>query len=130
MSKVVGVFLAGLAIAFTLLLWNPDTRKIVGKSLKWVIGISIVMGLGVWAYVSNENYIYRKVDAPTDNPQLAGVQLGDSRNVVIYMKGNPSESVDGDDNYEGVRIYYKNNKVEAVFFMQTVSRHQAQWNYL
>jgi hypothetical protein len=116
MSTGEGIFLAGLAIAFALLLWNPETRRIVGKSFKWIIGASIVVGLGIWAYVSYENYTHHKRDAPTDNPQLAGVKLGDSRNDVIYKKGKPSRSVDGDDEYEKTVIYYDDNKVSAVFF--------------
>lgn len=115
MSTGEGIFLAGLAIAFALLLWNPDTRRIVGKSLKWIIGISIVVGLGVWGYERYTNYQYQKVDAPTDNPELFGVKLGDSRNDVIYKKGMPKKSVDNDDAYENAMVYYDENRVIAVF---------------
>jgi len=116
MSTGLGIFLAGLAIAFALLLWNPDTRRIVGKSMKWIVSLAIVAGLGIWAYVSYEDYRYQKVDAPTDTPQLAGVKLKDSRNDVIYVKGNPQQSVDGNDLYENTKVYYENNRVTAVFF--------------
>lgn len=111
-----GIFLAGLAIAFALLLWNPDTRRIVGKSLKWIIGMVIIAGLGIWVYSKFEDYQYRKVDSPTNNPKLFGVQLGDTKNDVIYKKGKPKESVEGDDVYENARVYYDDNRVSAVFF--------------
>lgn len=115
MSTGEGIFLAGLAIAFALLLWNPDTRRIVGKSLKWIIGISIILGVGIWGYEKYAGHQRQKVDAPTNNPQLFGVKLGDSRNDVIYKKGAPIKSVDGDDQYESAMVYYDDNRVIAVF---------------
>ena len=113
MSTGEGIFLAGLAIAFALLLWNPDIRRIIGKSLKWIIGISIVLGLSIWGYERYADYQYQKVDAPTDNPQLFGVKLGDSRNDVIYKKGAPIKSVGNDDAYENAMVYYDDNRVIA-----------------
>jgi hypothetical protein len=121
MSTGEGIFLAGLAIAFALLLWNPDTRRLVAKSLKWIIGISIILGLVIWAYKSYRDYEYRKVEAPivdipSDNPQLFGVKLGDKRNDVIYKKGKPKKSVGVDDEYENAYIYYDDNRVSSVFY--------------
>jgi hypothetical protein len=116
MSTGEGIFLAGLAIAFALLLWNPDIRRIVGKSLKWIIGVSIVLGFGIWAYERYANYKHQKVDAPTDNPQLFGVKLGDTKNDVIYKKGEPKKNVDGDGQYENAMVYYDGNRVSAVFY--------------
>jgi hypothetical protein len=116
MSTGEGIFFAGLAIAFALLLWNPDTRRIVGKSLKWIIAISIITGLGIWAYESYKKNRSRKVDAPTNNPQLFGVKLGDTKNDVIYKKGKPKKSVNGNDEYENAVIYYDDKRVSAVFF--------------
>lgn len=120
MSTGEGIFLAGVAIAFALLMWNPATRRIVGKSLKWIIGVAIVVGLGNWAYVSYENYSSRKgvapPSAPTSDPQLAGVKLGESRNDVIYKKGMPKKSVDDDDEYENAMIYYEDKRVLAVYY--------------
>jgi hypothetical protein len=107
--------LAGLAIAFALLLWNPDTRKIVGKSLKWIVSIAILAGLGVWAYVSYEDYRYQKRDAPTDNPELAGVKLGDTRKDVLHKKGEPKNSTDDSDTFESATIFYKDNNVSSIY---------------
>lgn len=105
MTIGLGIFLAGIVIGLAILLLNPQTRKLLGFGLGFLLVIVAIGGAGIYFY-NKQNDPLTKV--PETNPKLLGFKSGDSRLDIVYKLGEPSKKI---DNWE----YFSDEKLAVKF---------------
>jgi hypothetical protein len=87
MSIGLGIFLAGLSVGLALLLINPVTRRMIKKTILWVVAGLAVVAVSYFFY---SKHVEERSNRAEANPSLLNIKLGDPRIDVVYKLGNPT----------------------------------------
>ena len=126
MQTGTALFFGLTMIAFAIIFAATKDRwkfKKIGKIILIILCIVIVIYILAWVYVFIENKI---INRPIKQTELEGISLGDSKDDVIFKKGNPDSFEEEKDLRSGAMEYHlydsdllatiENNKVKSVLY--------------
>lgn len=124
MSIGLGIFLAGLSVGIALLLINPVTRRMIKKTILWVIAGLVIATISYYFYSKHVEEAKSQLEA---NPSMAGIKLGDPRIDVIYKLGEPSSKSESGEYFVNghIGVSFKDRIVNSAVIdcKNAVSRH-------